>query len=272
MTDAWYCAYDGRTAGPFTLRDLETTLAEVPGWKDLRVWREGFSEWRKAGDVEEFASLPGAPAPRPQGAQGRSATAKGPQQNPARRRSIAKTLGGVAIIAVAIIGGAFGGVISRTMYELATGPSTATNGETTKPQGQIELQGQTELQGQAELQGQTKLQERTDAQERATLQERIAKGFAGLGATLPKKVDDVTTMISARSEGTKVIFGYRLDVDGGRLNDIVKARVREVATKDICAERQSRDVLDLGGTFQLVYIDISGRPVTTVDIAKSNCP
>jgi hypothetical protein len=115
------------------------------------------------------------------------------------------------------------------------------------------------------------VQDRVEPEERR-LQARIAKGLEGLEPTLPKKVDDLTTMISASNEGTKVVFRYRLAVDGDRLNDNVKARVRELATKDICAEKQSREVLDLGGSFQLAYADINGKPVTTVEIANGDCP
>ena len=117
MTDAWYCAHDGRTIGPFPLRDLKTMFVEVPSWSELRVWRNGFSEWERAGDLEEFADLPDAGPARParQGAQRRSAPA--PEQTSARRWPMTKVLSGVALIGAIVIGGAFGMVITRTVPE-----------------------------------------------------------------------------------------------------------------------------------------------------------
>jgi len=263
MTDAWYCAHDGRTIGPFPLRDMKTMFVEVPNWSELRVWRNGFSEWERAGDLEEFADLPDGPPARParQGAQRRSA----PEQTKARRWPMTKVLSGVALIGAIVIGGAFGMVITRSVPE-----PTTTSRDESPHDGQDRAQDRS--QDQIELQGQTKLAERTEPQGQTGLEERIAKGLEGLGAALPKKVDDLTTMISARNDGSKVVFGYRLEVDGSRLNENVKAKVRELATKDICAEKQSREVLSLGGSFQLNYTDISGKPVTTVDIANRDCP
>jgi hypothetical protein len=103
------------------------------------------------------------------------------------------------------------------------------------------------------------------------LEERIAKSFEGFEATLPRKVDDVTTMVSAKHTRATITFGYRVDVDGSRLGDQVKAKVREIATKDICGETHSREILDLGGSFHLDYVDKNEQPVTEVDIVKSNC-
>jgi hypothetical protein len=271
MTDDWYCTHDGRTLGPFTFRELEAMLPEVPNWRDLRVWRNGFSEWEKAGDLEEFASLAGARPARPtrQRVQRRTATAKTRAQNPPRTWSMTKVLSGVALIVAVVIGGAFGMVISNTAQE----PATSTGDGSPQDGTQDKAQDRTQVGTQAriELQGQTKVQDRVEPEERR-LQARIAKGLEGLGPTLPKKVDDLTTMIAASNEGTKVVFRYRLAVDGDRLNDNVKAKVRELATKDICAEKQSREVLDLGGSFQLAYADINGKPVTTVEIANGDCP
>jgi GYF domain 2 len=272
MSDAWYCAHDGRTIGPFPLRDLKMMFAQVPHWRDLPVWREGFGEWRRAGEVEELAGIAPSPRPRREGVRGRSATAKAPTQDPVRIRTSRKVLGGVAVIVAVVIGGAFGELISRTPDEPVTQSSATTADDTPQETARETPQARPTLQGQSRLQEQAALPEPGNVEARTSLQEQIAKGFDALKGTLPKRVDDLTTMISAKNDGTEVTFGYRLEVDGARLNDDVKAKVRELATKNICAEKQSRAVLDLGGSFELVYTDINGQPVATVGVAKDDCP
>jgi hypothetical protein len=245
MADEWYYARDGEAVGPFTLGDLKAGLAQVPDWQDLRVWREGFDAWRKAGDVEELAGGSSAPlaVPKRQDAQARppSKAATTEQRSP-RKRSIGKVLAGIVLLAVIIIAGVFGKFIATTVKGFGARRPAVT------------------------------VDNKIDAAAEQALEERIAKSFEGFEATLPTKIDDPTTLISAKHAGGKVTFGYRLAVDGSRLSDQVKAKVREIATKDICAEKRSREILDLGGTFHLDYVDKDEKPVTAVDIAKSNCP
>jgi hypothetical protein len=237
MTDsAWYYADDGRVVGPFRLQDLQATLADVPDWKEMPVWRAGFSGWQAAGGVEEFAGLAVAPSStlERQPVQDRSSTTEAPAQPPGRTWPMGKVVGVIGVLVAIVIGGAFGKLIGRTIYELVTRPSPATVSQ--------------------------------------KLEERIARGYAGFQAKLPIKLDDWTTVISARNEGTKLIIGYRLEVDGGRIDDELKARLRENRIKNVCAEEQSRSVLDLGGSFRFVYADINGKPVTTIDLVVSDCP
>jgi len=247
MADEWYYAPDGQAVGPFTLRDLKARLAEVPDREAVRVWREGFNEWQKVGDLEEFGGRASAPRAEPkrqdsqEGAredaredpQARSPAKQSTEQRAPRKRSIGKVLAGVILLAVVIIAGVFGKFIARTIQGVGVRRPAVT----------------------------------VDSK----LEERIAKNFEGFEATLPKKVDDLTTLVSAKHDGATVTFTYRVDVDGSRLDDQVKAKVREIATKNICAEKQSREILDLGGSFHLDYIDKDAKTVTTVDIIRSNC-
>ena len=234
MGDEWYYAHDSQAVGPFALRDLKAGLAKIPDWQNVRVWRDGFDGWQRAGDIEEFAAPASAPGPAPhpvpaardaahddrhlpRDAQARtSATDATPRRAP-RKRSIGKVLAGVFLLAVVISAGVFGKYIASTVRGLTV----------KRPVMTVE----------------------------SKLEQQIVKNFEGFEATLPKKVDDLTTLVSAKHEGATVTFGYRVDVDGSRLGDQVKAKVREIATKDICAETRSREILDLGGAFHLDYVD-----------------
>ncbi|WP_194460347.1 DUF4339 domain-containing protein [Bradyrhizobium sp. CCBAU 53421] len=65
MSDVWYYAdYKGHI-GPVSLQQLKDVLARVSEPASVLVWRDGFEEWKKAGEVPEFRaqtlSLPPLP-------------------------------------------------------------------------------------------------------------------------------------------------------------------------------------------------------------------
>ena len=150
--DEWYYAHDGEAVGPFALRDLKAGLAKIADWQNVRVWRDGFDGWQRAGDVEEFAApaSPPGPAPRPRDAQARAAAADATPRRAPRKRSIGKVLAGVFLLAVVISAGVFGKYIANTVHGLGT----------RRPVVTID----------------------------SKLEQRIVKNFEGFEATLPKKV------------------------------------------------------------------------------------
>ena len=55
LSDIWYYAdYKGQV-GPLTLQELRETLPRFSEPENVLVWRAGFTDWAKAGDVPEFA-------------------------------------------------------------------------------------------------------------------------------------------------------------------------------------------------------------------------
>jgi GYF domain 2 len=66
MSDAWYFD-DGRGAvGPLSGQELAATLTSYPNPQSMFVWRAGFEEWKRPGDVWELADLlPATPQPPP---------------------------------------------------------------------------------------------------------------------------------------------------------------------------------------------------------------
>ena len=61
----WYYAAGTQSVGPMSLQDLEAALRRLPNWKEVPVWREGFSEWKKAGDVPDLFNNSGRPTAVP---------------------------------------------------------------------------------------------------------------------------------------------------------------------------------------------------------------
>jgi hypothetical protein len=58
----WYYASGTDAIGPMSLQELKTILRKFPNWREIPVWREGFSEWENAGNVAElFVGPPPVP-------------------------------------------------------------------------------------------------------------------------------------------------------------------------------------------------------------------
>ena len=54
MSDGWYYLSAEGHVGPLRLEKLKETLAAFPNWKDVLVWREGFSGWERAQNIPEL--------------------------------------------------------------------------------------------------------------------------------------------------------------------------------------------------------------------------
>src|SRR5919199_1636413 len=54
MSDTWYYADRSGRVGPFSLADLKARLAGLPNAADVFVWRAGFQDWKRVGEVAEL--------------------------------------------------------------------------------------------------------------------------------------------------------------------------------------------------------------------------
>ncbi|XSC44032.1 DUF4339 domain-containing protein [Bradyrhizobium sp. RDT10] len=67
VSGAWYYAdYKGQV-GPLTLEQLRKILPKFPEPASVLVWRDGFADWAKAGDVAELREQTLKPPPPPSG-------------------------------------------------------------------------------------------------------------------------------------------------------------------------------------------------------------
>jgi hypothetical protein len=66
MPDAWYYVVENdRQAGPVSFEILRTFLLSPQGGRNALVWRNGFQDWRTAGEVAELVSIFSSPPPIP---------------------------------------------------------------------------------------------------------------------------------------------------------------------------------------------------------------
>jgi hypothetical protein len=67
LSEIWYYAdYKGQV-GPMTLEELKETLPRFTEPENVFVWRDGFANWLRAGDVPEFRAQTLKPPQPPPG-------------------------------------------------------------------------------------------------------------------------------------------------------------------------------------------------------------
>jgi uncharacterized membrane protein YhaH (DUF805 family) len=65
VSDRWYYADQGQQLGPVDIEQLKAALLKIPDAQDVFVWRQGFADWKRAGDVPELAPVAAAGAVPP---------------------------------------------------------------------------------------------------------------------------------------------------------------------------------------------------------------
>jgi hypothetical protein len=51
---AWWYEDQGESIGPLVLEELKTVLSRRSNARDTLVWRDGFSDWQRAGDISQL--------------------------------------------------------------------------------------------------------------------------------------------------------------------------------------------------------------------------
>jgi hypothetical protein len=107
MTKDWHYAEGEKTVGPLDLKEMQSVLSEISDPRNLRVWKPGFKDWERAGNVPELAELIHKPPPLPQAPKsGRKQLAS----QEVWRSAAAIGVSVVVMVAVSGIGAALAGI------------------------------------------------------------------------------------------------------------------------------------------------------------------
>jgi hypothetical protein len=229
MNDSWYFANKDQSVGPFKLAELEALLRQVPNWEGLMVWGKGFSQWQKAGSVPEILALFEIPPIPAIGA----AEFRTDQAGNSKVRTVAKIVLGMALLAAAAAGGAFGQGWVKGVRDFLAPPSSSTTA--------------------------------------FDLEKELASALVKIRADLPRKIDATTVLTGVRNEGTKMIFDNLIVADGNKFDDATKEKLRLSIVKNVCGGAETRRILDIGGSFRYLYANTEGKPVVTIDVAQRTC-
>jgi len=84
VSDTWYYADRSDRIGPVTASALKAALAGMPNAAGVFVWKPGFTDWKRAGDVTELwdGSAPPPPPVAPGGGAGMPVAASSPYVQP----------------------------------------------------------------------------------------------------------------------------------------------------------------------------------------------
>jgi GYF domain 2 len=230
MIQSWYFANKDQTVGPFKLVELEALLKQATGWEELMIWGTGFSQWQRAGSVPEILALFETPSPIP--VIGASEFRKD-QAGKSRGLTVAKIVFGMALLAAAAAGGAFGQGWIKGVRDFLTPPSSSTTA--------------------------------------FDLEKGLAIAVVKIRADLPRKIDATTVLTGVRNEGTKMIFDNLIVADANKFDDAMKEKLRLSVIKTVCGGAETRSILDIGGSFRYLYAGTEGKPVMTIDVVQRTC-
>jgi len=230
MNDSWYFANKDQSVGPFKLAELQALLRQVPSWEGLMVWGKGFSQWQRAGSVPEILALFDTPPPIPAVSDPKFRKDKAEKS---RGRTVAKIILGVALLAAAAAGGAFGLGWVKGVRDFVAAPSSSA----TAPD----------------------------------LEKGLASALVKIRMDLPRKIDATTVLTGVRNEGTRMIFDNLIVADASKFDDAMKEKLRQSVIRNVCGGTETRRILDIGGSFRYLYADTEAKPVMTIDVVQRTC-
>jgi GYF domain 2 len=244
MPVVWYYAQSERAVGPLELQVLQTELAKTANWRDVLVWRKGFDGWQKAGTVDEIVERLVEPQPIPRSAKAPTGSSKDVPGRSNKGWAIGLVLAGIAGVVAIVVGAAFGKAIGKAGYEFA-----------------MQL-------GKA---GYERVVQRFEKSVAQKIEHGFQQAEQRLRPTLPKKIDDVTTLIGIGHDGLTMIYDNRLEVEGSRIDDATKAEMRDQVTRAVCGKAEMTSTLRFGASYRYTYVDSKDEPLMSIDVGEKEC-
>lgn len=242
MTDRWFYAEEGKRYGPETLEALLVLFSRNPDWEQILVWRDGFEKWKRAEDVADISAQIRMPPPLPQEAPHTLAITPPPIPDermelvqPKLKKNLAALPTAIAfgvVIVAAVLGQMIGKPIGREASSMVMG-SPKTNTE--------------------------------------AIEQGFARAETEVRPTLPKKVDEITTLVGITHSGPRLRYELVVDAGKGRQlpADFISRMKKEVAPK-VCASNM-KSSLDLGASYEYNYRDQTQSLLGSFVLIDSDC-
>lgn len=242
MSDTWFYEANEQSVGPVNLEELVSYLSKLDEWRRTLVWQEGLAGWKQVCDIPELSRRLIKPPPLPNsGAQTsvpRSGTAPRPkllEPEIAMKTERAKKPSRI-LQALAWIGLFFAAVFGTTMG----GPIGREIGKAIFPDRAIQIA------------------------------QKLSETEALIRPSLPKKVDEFTTIASVDHEGSRLrIHGV---VDPGKMvipSNFIDG-VRASNLPKVCADHVANGI-DAGVTFEYIYKDVQSKNLGSFSITAADC-
>jgi hypothetical protein len=89
--------------------------------------------------------------------------------------------------------------------------------------------------------------------------------------SLPKKIDEATTLIAVATGGNGVTYTLQVDTSNFPLSPSFYAAERASVTQSKCADPDSRKALNAGIQNRFEYQDAQGLLLTSFEVTKAHC-
>ena len=89
--------------------------------------------------------------------------------------------------------------------------------------------------------------------------------------TLPKKIDEVTTLIAVANGGNGVTYTLQVDTNNFPLSPNFYAAERASVTQSKCADPNSRKAINAGVQNRFEYLDAQGLLLTSFEVTEAHC-
>jgi hypothetical protein len=105
-------------------------------------------------------------------------------------------------------------------------------------------------------------------QERDELASGFQQAVQELKPTLPRQLDEVTTLIDVASDDVVMIYNHTITLN---LTPAIQEKLAEHLRKTVCGTEVMRQTLVWGATYRYSYQDKDGNPVAAFDISGRDC-
>lgn len=228
--DQWYFAEQERPVGPFDLETLREKLRKQEKWSDTLVWREGLSDWQRAGDTRDLQLLP---PPNLIQASEAAATTVAPPTSVQKPGSIRKIVSGIALSIIVIISAAFGKVIGKAGYDLFTRATSPSPGD--------------------------------------ALETGFTAAEAAMRPSLPKRLDEITTLTHMSHVGRTMTYNNTLDLKVDEVDGSARQGLRNLVHQTICNTDEMTKLFRYGAAYRYLYFDPQGKFVTGFVANQESC-
>lgn len=106
------------------------------------------------------------------------------------------------------------------------------------------------------------------ASEGSKINDTLVAMAAQQQATLPMKLDEMTTLVGVHAEGAVMTYRYVLGIDRQKDGDLAGFKK---AIKETMCSPELKMLLKAGGTFRFIYEDRKSKPIDTVLIQNGDC-
>ena len=108
-------------------------------------------------------------------------------------------------------------------------------------------------------------------EQRKQVEAAQAEAVKQLKPTLPRKIDDITTMIDVASSGVILAYTYAVDTTKFKMMPNFIELVQKNTTSTVCKTEILVNAMKLGAVYQYTYVDLEKKPLGQFDVKSTDC-